>query len=47
MEAQWSFAQIAARFGIATADAARMAVNRALKKLAKEFNGGSSGTFEH
>jgi RNA polymerase sigma-70 factor, ECF subfamily len=37
MEAQWSFAQIAERFGIPTADAARMAVNRALKKLSGEF----------
>jgi RNA polymerase sigma-70 factor (ECF subfamily) len=38
MEAQWSFAQIADSFRIPTADAARMAVNRALKKLAKEFS---------
>lgn len=42
MEAQWSFAQIADRFGIATADAARMAVNRALKKLSKEFAEGGA-----
>ena len=41
MEAQWTFAQIAARFGMATADAARMAVNRALKKLSKEFSAGA------
>jgi RNA polymerase sigma factor (sigma-70 family) len=40
MEAQWSFVQIADRFGIATADAARMAVNRALKKLSKELTEG-------
>jgi RNA polymerase sigma-70 factor (ECF subfamily) len=40
MEAQWSFAQIAERFGMATADAARMAVNRALRKLSKEFTDG-------
>lgn len=39
MEAQWSFAQIADRFGIPTADAARMAVNRALKKLSGELAG--------
>src|SRR5688572_28441688 len=38
MEMQWSFAQIANRFAIPTADAARMAVNRALKKLAREFS---------
>ena len=44
MEAQWSFAQVATRFGIATADAARMAVNRALKKLAKEFTRGAAST---
>lgn len=37
MEAQWSFALIAERFGIPTADAARMAVNRALKKLSGEL----------
>src|SRR5919108_2953579 len=42
MEAQWSFAQIAGRFGLATADAARMAVNRALKKLANAFTGGAA-----
>ena len=33
IEAQWSLAEIAARFGMPTADAARMAVSRALKKL--------------
>lgn len=38
MEAQWSLAQIAEHFGIPTADAARMAVNRALKRMAKETN---------
>jgi RNA polymerase sigma-70 factor (ECF subfamily) len=42
MEAQWSFAQVAERFGIATADAARMAVNRALKKLSKELTDGAA-----
>ena len=42
MEAQWSFAQIAERFGMATDDAARMAVNRALKKLSKELTGGAT-----
>jgi RNA polymerase sigma-70 factor (ECF subfamily) len=42
MEAQWSFAQVAERFGMATADAARMAVNRALKKLSKELTEGAA-----
>ena len=37
MEAEWSLADIAARFGIPTADAARMAVNRAVKRLSKEL----------
>ena len=38
MEAQWSLARIAEHFGIGTADAARMAVNRALQRLAKEIS---------
>ena len=38
MEAQWGLAQIAEHLGIATADAARMAVNRALQRLAKEMS---------
>jgi RNA polymerase sigma-70 factor (ECF subfamily) len=38
MEAQWSLAEIAEHFGIPTADAARMAVNRALQRLVKEIN---------
>ena len=38
MEAQWSLARIAEHFGIGTADAARMAVNRALQRLAKEIH---------
>ena len=33
IEAQWSLAEIAQRFGIRTTDAARMAVSRALRKL--------------
>jgi RNA polymerase sigma-70 factor (ECF subfamily) len=33
IEVQWSLAEIASRFGMKTADAARMAVTRALKKL--------------
>ena len=33
IEAQWSLAEIAQRFGIRTPDAARMAISRALKKL--------------
>jgi RNA polymerase sigma factor (sigma-70 family) len=33
IEVQWSLAEIAARFGMRTSDAARMAVTRALKKL--------------
>jgi RNA polymerase sigma-70 factor (ECF subfamily) len=44
MEAQWSYAQIADSFRIPTADAARMAVNRALKKLAQEFAEGAAPT---
>ena len=37
MEAQWNLADIAARFELPTADAARMAVNRAVKRLSKEL----------
>jgi DNA-directed RNA polymerase specialized sigma24 family protein len=33
LEAQWSAQQIAQRFGLRTADAARMAVGRALRRL--------------
>ena len=33
IEAQWSLAEIAQRFGIRTPDAARMAISRALRKL--------------
>jgi len=33
IEAQWSLAQIAERFGMRTPDAARMAISRALRKL--------------
>ena len=42
MEAQWSLAEIAERFGIGTPDAARMAVNRALKRLVKQINEGAA-----
>ena len=38
MEAQWSLAQIAEKFRMPTADAARMAVNRALKRLSGEID---------
>ena len=38
MEGQWSMSQIADGFQLATPDAARMAVNRALKRLAKEIS---------
>lgn len=38
IEAQWSLARIADHFGMGTADAARMAVNRALQRLAKEIS---------
>jgi RNA polymerase sigma-70 factor (ECF subfamily) len=37
MEAQWNLAEVAARFGFPTADAARMAVNRAIKRLSQEL----------
>ena len=37
MEAQWSFATIAKRFWMKTPDAARMAVNRVLKRLSSEL----------
>ena len=33
IEVQWSFAEIAQRFGLRTADAARMAITRALRRL--------------
>ena len=33
VEVQWSLAEIAQRFGMRSADAARMAVTRALKRL--------------
>jgi len=38
IEMQWSFAEIQHRFGLASADAARMAVSRALRKLTKAFD---------
>ena len=37
LEAQWSYAEIANRFGLPTVDAARMAVSRAIKRLSKEI----------
>src|SRR5688572_32012613 len=37
VELQWSLAEIAQRFGMRTADAARMAVSRALKRLSAEM----------
>jgi RNA polymerase sigma factor (sigma-70 family) len=37
IEVQWSLPEIAHRFGMRTVDAARMAVSRAVKKLATEF----------
>lgn len=37
IEVQWSLPEIAQRFGMRTVDAARMAVSRAVKKLASEF----------
>ena len=37
IEVQWSLPEIAQRFGMRTVDAARMAVSRAVKKLATEF----------
>lgn len=37
IEAQWSLAQIAERFGIPSTDAARMAVSRALRKLTERL----------
>ncbi len=44
MEGQWSMSQIADGFQLATPDAARMAVNRALKRLSKEIRGGAAAT---
>lgn len=37
IEAQWSFAEIAQRFGMRTPDAARMAVSRALRRLTERL----------
>jgi RNA polymerase sigma-70 factor (ECF subfamily) len=39
VEAQWSVAEIAERFEMPTADAARMAVGRALKRLTSKLHG--------
>jgi len=38
VEVQWSLAEIAQRFGMPTPDAARMAVSRALKRLASHLS---------
>jgi RNA polymerase sigma-70 factor (ECF subfamily) len=38
IEVQWSLAEIAHRFGMRTVDAARMAVNRAVKRLTSDLN---------
>ena len=37
IEMQWSLAEIAHRYGMPTVDAARMAVNRAVKRLSLDF----------
>jgi RNA polymerase sigma factor (sigma-70 family) len=37
IEMQWSLAEIAHRYGMPTVDAARMAVNRAVKRLSTDF----------
>ena len=37
IEMQWSLAEIAHRYGMPTVDASRMAVNRAVKRLAADF----------
>ena len=42
IEVQWSLAEIAQRFGIRTADAARMAVSRALRRLSAQMSARSS-----
>jgi len=44
MEAQWSMSQIADGFQLATPDAARMAVNSALKRLSKAISEGAAPT---
>jgi RNA polymerase sigma-70 factor (ECF subfamily) len=41
VEAQWSVQDIAKRFGMRTSDAARMAVSRALRRLARSLTGGT------
>jgi RNA polymerase sigma-70 factor (ECF subfamily) len=38
VEVQWSLAEIAQRFGMRTADAARMAVSRALRRLSAQMS---------
>ena len=37
IEMQWSLTEIADRYGMASVDAARMAVNRAVKRLSTDF----------
>jgi RNA polymerase sigma-70 factor (ECF subfamily) len=39
VEVQWSIAEIAQRFGMASVDAARVAVSRSLKRLAAQLSG--------
>ena len=41
IEIQWSLGEIAQRFGMRTADAARMAVSRAVKRLAENLKPGA------
>ena len=40
IEVQWSIAEIAQRFGMASVDAARVAVSRSLKRLSAALSGG-------
>jgi len=40
IEVQWSIAEIAQRFGLASVDAARVAVSRSLKRLSAALSGG-------
>ena len=42
IEMQWSLAEIAHRYGLPSVDAARMAVNRAVKRLAADFSARNS-----
>lgn len=42
LEAQWTIGEIAQHFGVRSADAARMAVSRALRRLKKALDAGST-----